>query len=123
MKNQNLQTVLVPLKDLTKADYNPRKWDEKALNDLKTSIKKFGLVDPIIINSAKNRKNVVIGGHMRIEAAKALGLEIIPAVQLNIPDIEKEKELNLRFNKNHGEFNYELLATFTEEMLEDKCST
>ena len=123
MKNQNLQTVLVPLKDLTKADYNPRKWDEKALNDLKTSIKKFGLVDPIIINSAKNRKHVVIGGHMRIEAAKALGIATIPAVQLSIPDIEKEKELNLRFNKNHGEFNYELLATFTEEMLEDKCST
>jgi ParB-like chromosome segregation protein Spo0J len=59
MKNNNLQTVQVPIKDLTKADYNPRKWDEKALNDLKASIKKFGLVDPIIINSAKNRKNVV----------------------------------------------------------------
>jgi DNA modification methylase len=119
MKNNDLQTVQVPIKDLTKADYNPRKWDEKALNDLKTSIKKFGLVDPIIINSAKNRKNVVIGGHMRIEAAKALGIATIPAVQLNIPDIEKEKELNLRLNKNQGEFDYELLATFTEEMLED----
>jgi DNA modification methylase len=119
MKNNNLQTVLVPIKDLVKADYNPRKWDEKALNDLKTSIKKFGLVDPIIINSAKNRKNVVIGGHMRIEAAKALGLEIIPAVQLNIPDIEKEKELNLRLNKNQGEFDFELLANFAEDFLED----
>ena len=102
MKTQNLQTVLVPIKDLIKADYNPRKWDEKALNDLKTSIKKFGLVDPIIINSAKNRKNVVIGGHMRIEAAQALGIATIPAVEVNIPDIEREKELNLRLNKNQG---------------------
>ena len=119
MKTQNLQTVLVPIKDLIKADYNPRKWDEKALNDLKTSIKKFGLVDPIIINSAKNRKNVVIGGHMRIEAAKALGIATIPAVEVNIPDIEREKELNLRLNKNQGEFDFKLLANFAEDFLTD----
>lgn len=119
MKTQNLQTVLVPIKDLIKADYNPRKWDEKALNDLKTSIKKFGLVDPIIINSATNRKNVVIGGHMRIEAAKALGIATIPAVEVDIPDIEKEKELNLRLNKNQGEFDFKLLANFAEDFLTD----
>jgi len=119
MKNNNLQTVLVPIKDLIKADYNPRKWDKKALNDLKTSIKKFGLVDPIIINSAENRKNVVIGGHMRIEAAKALGIATIPAVEVNIPDIEKEKELNLRLNKNQGEFDFSLLADFAEDFLSD----
>lgn len=119
MKNQNLQTIYVNIDDLIKADYNPRKWDEKALNDLKTSIKKFGLVDPIIINSATNRKNVVIGGHMRIEAAKALGIATIPAVEVNIPDIEKEKELNLRLNKNQGEFDFKLLANFAEDFLTD----
>lgn len=118
MKNK-LQTVYVQIDTLVKADYNPRKWDEKALNDLKTSIKKFGLVDPIIINSAKNRKNVVIGGHMRIEAAKALGIATIPAVEVNIPDIEKEKELNLRLNKNQGEFDFKLLANFAEDFLTD----
>lgn len=119
MKNQNLQTIYVNIDDLIKADYNPRKWDEKALNDLKTSIKKFGLVDPIIINSAENRKNVVIGGHMRIEAAKALGIATIPAVEVNISDIEKEKELNLRLNKNQGEFDFKLLANFAEDFLTD----
>ena len=119
MEKNKLQTVYVPIDTLVKADYNPRKWDEKALNDLKTSIKKFGLVDPIIINSAKNRKNVVIGGHMRIEAAKALGIATIPAVEVNIPDIEKEKELNLRLNKNQGEFDFKLLANFAEDFLTD----
>lgn len=119
MKSNNLQTIYVNIDDLIKADYNPRKWDEKALNDLKTSIKKFGLVDPIIINSAKNRKNVVIGGHMRIEAAKTLGIATIPAVEVNIPDIEREKELNLRLNKNQGEFDFKLLANFAEDFLTD----
>ncbi len=117
--SDKLQTVYVDIDKLTKADYNPRKWDEKALSDLKVSIQRFGLVDPIILNGAENRKNVVIGGHMRLEAAKALGIKQVPAVYINLPDIEKEKELNLRLNKNQGEFDFALLANFAEEFLSD----
>ncbi len=118
MKNK-LQTVYVQIDALVKADYNPRKWDEKALNDLKTSIQRFGIVDPAIVNNAPSRQNIVIGGHMRIEAAKALGIKEMPVVYVNIPDIEKEKELNLRLNKNQGEFDFKLLAGFAEEFLTD----
>lgn len=114
-----LQTVYVKIDDLIKADYNPRKWDEKQLKDLKTSIKKFGIVDPAIVNSAVNRKNIVIGGHMRIEAAKTLGIKEMPIVYLDIPELEREKELNLRLNKNQGEFDFNLLTNFAEEFLSD----
>lgn len=116
MDNQ-IQTVYVPIDKLIKADYNPRKWDEKALNDLKHSIKRFGIVDPAIVNIAPKRKNIVIGGHMRIEAAKGLGIKEMPVVYVNLPDLEKEKELNLRLNKNQGEFDFSLLANFAEEFL------
>jgi len=116
MDNQ-IQTVYVPIDKLIKADYNPRKWDEKALNDLKQSIKRFGIVDPAIVNIAPKRKNIVIGGHMRIEAAKGLGIKEMPVVYVNLPDLEKEKELNLRLNKNQGEFDFSLLANFAEEFL------
>lgn len=117
--NQQLTIVNISIGDLISADYNPRKWDEKALNDLKTSIKKFGLVDPALVNGATNRKNIVIGGHMRIAAAKSLGITEMPVVYLNIPDLEKEKELNLRLNKNQGEFDFKLLANFAEDFLTD----
>ncbi len=118
MDNQ-IQTVYVPIDKLIKADYNPRKWDEKALNDLKQSIKRFGIVDPAIVNIAPKRKNIVIGGHMRIEAAKGLGIKEMPVVYVNLPDLEKEKELNLRLNKNQGEFDFSLLANFAEDFLTD----
>ena len=118
MDNQS-QTVYVPIDKLIKADYNPRKWDEKALKDLKQSIKRFGIVDPAIVNIAPKRKNIVIGGHMRIEAAKALGIKEMPVVYVNLPDLEKEKELNLRLNKNQGEFDFSLLANFAEDFLAD----
>ena len=94
--DKKLQTVYVSITDLKPSDYNPRKWDEKALADLKTSIKRFGIVDPAIVNSAENRKNIVIGGHMRIAAANELGITEMPVIYLNITDLEREKELNLR---------------------------
>jgi len=36
---------------------------------------------------------------------------------LNIPDIDKEKELNLRLNRNLGEWDFKLLADFDESLL------
>jgi len=66
---------------------------------LQDSITRFGVVDPILINSAPKRKNVVIGGHMRLKALKALKYKEVPVVQVHIPDLEKEKELNLRLNQ------------------------
>jgi DNA modification methylase len=38
-------------------------------------------------------------------------------VHVTIPDIEKEKELNIRLNKNTGEFDWNLLANFDEAFL------
>ncbi len=114
-----LRVVYFPITELYSANYNPRKWDEGAVKQLTESIKRFGLVDPIIVNSAKNRKNIVIGGHFRLKVAKELGYKEVPIVYVNIPDLEKEKELNLRLNKNTGDWNWDLLTEFGETMLTD----
>ena len=98
----NLKIIYVIIKDLKPAAYNPRTWLREALDRLIESIKRFGCVDPIIVNIALTRKYVVIGGHMRLQALKELGYKEIPVVFVNIPDIEKEKELNLRLNRNTG---------------------
>ena len=103
MKNISIQTVEVTINDLIPADYNPRKHDEVATEQLKQSILRFGLVDPIIANSSPDRKNIIIGGHFRWQTALALGYQTVPVVYIDIPDLAKEKELNLRLNKNTGE--------------------
>ncbi len=117
--NNKLNIVYVSADLLRPSEYNPRSWSKLAIAQLKESIKRFGLVDPIIVNSAPNRKNIVIGGHFRLYIAKELGIDTVPVLYLNIPDIEKEKELNLRLNKNVGEFDWDLLAKFSEEFLAD----
>jgi len=116
---KKLNIIYVPINNLRPSDYNPRKWDAKAIADLKESIKKYGIVDPLLVNSAEARKNIVIGGHFRLTVLKELGFKDVPVVHINIPDLEKEKELNLRLNKNTGEFDWDLLATFDETFLAD----
>ncbi len=119
MKKSDLNIVYVPTSELKFSDYNPRKWSDSAISQLTESIKRFGLVDPIIVNSADNRKNIIIGGHFRVKVAKNLDIQKIPVVYINIPDLDKEKELNLRLNKNTGEFDWDLLAKFDETFLTD----
>jgi DNA modification methylase len=80
---------------------------------------RFGIVDPIIVNGAANRRNIVIGGHFRLKIAKDLGLIEVPVVYVDIADEDREKELNIRLNKNVGEWDYELLAKFDEQLLSD----
>lgn len=107
----------VLIKEIIKSAYNPRKWNEEQLKSLTESIEKFGVVDPLILNSAPGRENVLIGGHMRLAALEKLGYTEAPVVYVNIPDVEREKELNIRLNKNTGEFDFNLLAEFDEKLL------
>ena len=117
--NSNIKIVNVSISELRMAEYNPRKHSKGQADQLKESIKRFGMVDPVICNSASERKNVIIGGHFRAEVAKDIGMITIPVVYVKITDTVKEKELNLRLNQNNGEWDYDLLKNFDIELLLD----
>lgn len=122
MDTQNSSTlavVYVPVTDLVVADYNPKKWSPSQLDGIRESVSRFGFVDPLVVNGSPKRKNVVIGGHARLKIATELKYETVPVVYVRIDDIAKERELNLRLHKNQGELDFELLASFDQEMLSD----
>lgn len=119
MKKEKLNIVYVPTSQLRLSDYNPRKWSNEAIKDLKASIKTYGFVDPLVVNSAPKRKGIVIGGHFRLTIAKELKVAEVPVAYINIPSIKKERELNLRLNKNTGEWDFDLLGAFDELLLAD----
>ena len=105
----------VKIAELKQAEYNPRRLTKKQYEDLKASLEKFGLVDPIIINS----DNTVIGGHQRLKIVRELGGSEVPTVRVNLSK-EDERELNIRLNKNTGEFDLDILANnFDMEELKD----
>jgi len=114
-----LQIVQVPVERLRANAFNPRKWSKDQLAALRESIIRFGLCDPLIANSASGREHFLLGGHMRLEVAKEIGLKEVPVVYIKLEDIEKERELCVRLNKNTGSFDLDLLKAFSEEMLAD----
>jgi len=107
------------ISELIPAEYNPRYITDEALEHLKASIQRFEAVEPVLVNMHPDRKNIIISGHQRIKAAKSLGLETFPCVELNL-DKDKERELNIRMNKNTGAWDWDELAVhFDVEELTD----
>lgn len=104
------------LADLRPAEYNPRRMTEKQRADLEKSIDRFQLADPLVINL----DNTIIGGHMRYRILRARG---VAEVDCRVPDRKlteaEEKELNLRLNKNLGEWDWDQLANWPEDLLKD----
>ena len=113
----NIQIEYIDISLLKPNEYNPKSLGKKAAADLEESIRKFGVVDPFIVNSAEERKNIIIGGHQRYNVCKKMGVAKVPVVYLNIADRTKERELCLRLSKNVGEWDWDLLANFDEELL------
>jgi hypothetical protein len=101
------------ISELIPAEYNPRILKDKQYKDIKKSLQRFGIVDPIIVNMHPDRKNVIVGGHQRVKVWSDLGNETIPCTEVSL-DLKKEQELNVRLNKNTGEFDFDALANFFE---------
>lgn len=105
--------------ELIEAEYNPRKISDADFKQLKRSLKKFDVVEPIVVNMHPKRKGIIIGGHQRFKAMKSLGYEEFPCIEVSLKK-KAEKELNIRLNKNSGEFDFDLLAEHfdTDDLLD-----
>ena len=117
--NGHITTTQYSISDLIFAEYNPRELTKDQHQDLKDSITRFGLVDPLIVNTHKERKNVLVGGHQRLRIAKELGYKSVSCVEVELTP-EKERELNIRLNKNTGQWDWDALANHFDvgELLE-----
>jgi len=101
----------VKISALKPAEYNPRSISERELSKLTESIRTFGFVDPVIVNT----DGTVIGGHQRIKAAERLGMAEIPCVRVDIPK-DREQALNLALNRISGEWDMDRLAILLEQL-------
>ena len=79
-ESTNEEITLIPLAQLRTNPYQPRKhFDKKALTELATSIKEYGVVQPIIVKPSVKGYEIV-AGERRYRASQELGLESIPAI-------------------------------------------
>uniref|UniRef100_UPI00262BD5B3 ParB/RepB/Spo0J family partition protein n=1 Tax=uncultured Capnocytophaga sp. TaxID=159273 RepID=UPI00262BD5B3 len=70
----------LPLDQITENPYQPRTvFNEEALNELASSIKELGVIQPITVRKVDTQKYELISGERRWRASKIAGLTTIPA--------------------------------------------
>ena len=116
--NSKLQVRQLKISSLKPSEHNPRKWSGKQLQKLRESIEKYGVVDPLIVNNHETRKNIVVGGNMRLTVLKEMGFDEVSAIYVSL-DEKQERDLNIRLNKTGGDFDFDLLKEFDEGLLAD----
>ncbi len=111
----------IPMGKLTPNPSQPRRYfDEKSMSELSSSIKQYGIIQPLLV-TPEDGKYVVIAGERRWRAAEMAGLDSVPAVvhkrkeleQIEIALIENVQRVDLRpleqalsIEKLHTQFNF-----------------
>lgn len=96
----------------------PRKnFDPTALQELATSIKNYGVIQPIVVKKNGDRY-LIIAGERRFRACKLAGVKTIPAVVRDYTD-SQIKEIALLENIQREDLNPMETATCMQELLKD----
>lgn len=99
------------LSELHANEKNPRKLSKADAQQLQRSLEKFGVCEPIVINW----DGTIIGGHQRVRTLKKMGHKEVDVYLPLQPLSEKEaEELNIRLNKNSGDWDFDILANSWE---------
>lgn len=89
--------IEMDVESLTPNLFQPRKnFDKEKMEELKGSIKKHGIIQPIVVRKIANGYEIV-AGERRLKAAKEIGLKKIPAI---IKSINNEKSLEISLVEN-----------------------
>ena len=104
--------------DLISANPNqPRKnFDEQALKELSDSIKKHGVIMPIVVNDNHDGTYMIIAGERRFRVSKLAGMKTIPVVIRDYSEREI-KEISLIENLQREDLNPIEAATAMKELM------
>lgn len=92
----------VPVDHISPPTWNPNELDPAMHARLLTSIRRFGLVAPLVIRSVGPGRYETIGGAHRLQVARDLGLVTVPCVMVEADDTEA-RLLAQALNRIHGE--------------------
>ena len=77
----------IPVEFLQPGKYQPRKdMSSEALEDLASSIRSQGIIQPIVVRQISEDKYEIIAGERRWRAAQIAQLDVIPCLIKDVPD-------------------------------------
>lgn len=95
VKHQVLQVVYWPVGELVPDPRNARTHSKRQVEQIVASIREFGFSNPILVDDA----GLLIAGHGRLLAAKAMGITEVPTIALpGLTEVQK-RALRLADNK------------------------
>ena len=110
--------VEIPLDEIKPNPYQPRThFDEEAIKELSESIKRHGLLQPVVVIE-QDEGYVLIAGERRVRASRMAGFETIRAVVADI-DRSRFRELALIENIQREALNPVELARSYKELIEE----
>ena len=110
--------VEIPIDDVYANVNQPRKvFDHSALEELATSIKRHGVIMPIIVNK-EGDKYMIIAGERRFRASKIAGLDKIPVIIKNYTE-RQIKEISLIENLQREDLNPIEAANAMKALMDD----
>ncbi|TNM60584.1 ParB/RepB/Spo0J family partition protein [Aliirhizobium smilacinae] len=78
---------MVPIENITRNPRNPRRYfDESELQDLASSIRQHGIVQPVVTRTLPDGQFEIIAGERRWRAAQLAGLVEVPVIVRNVDD-------------------------------------
>ena len=107
-----MQIETIKSNELKYFEGNPRQISKEELEKLKNSIKRFGFVDPIIIDE----NNVVLGGNQRLTASRELSISEVPCVRVTNLNPNEKASLNIALNKISGDWDDYKLSEILRKM-------
>ncbi len=108
IKEGKVVTNTIPIKDITRNKFQPRKhFNKESLEELTNSIKEQGLIQPIAVreNASISGKFEIIAGERRWLASQNAGLHEVPVVIFNNIDDVKSLELAIIENVQRQDLN------------------
>lgn len=90
--------VKIPVDQIKPSPYQPRQsFDEEQLNSLASSIKRKGVLQPILVQKISENSYQLIAGERRLRASEIAGLKEIPAI---ISEFSSEDQLEIAILEN-----------------------
>ncbi len=99
------QIVEIPIDAIVANPWQPRtSFDHDKLEELASSIKEFGIIQPLVVTLKAPGQYQLVAGERRLKAAKIINLATVPAVVRKIED-QKKLEISLIENVQRHNLN------------------